>query len=46
MQVVVAEDPAAVRAHTAFDEVHASTALVAVRGNLRAAKELEFWHCR
>ena len=44
MQVIVAQDPATVRAHAALDQVDASVTLVAVREHLRAAEELDLCH--
>jgi hypothetical protein len=44
VQVIVAEDAPTVHAHAAFDQVDASVTLVAVRRDLRAAKEFDLCH--
>lgn len=44
MQMPVAENAAAARAHSALEEVHPTVTLVAVGGHLRTAKDLVFRH--
>jgi hypothetical protein len=44
MQVVIAQNPATVRAHATLDQVDASMALVAVGGHLGASEELDLCH--
>jgi hypothetical protein len=44
VEVLVAQDAATLDAHPTLDQVHATMALVAVRGDLRASEELDFLH--
>ena len=46
MQVAIAENASALHAHTALEKINATPTLVAVRGNVGAAEELEFGHRR
>ena len=44
VEVLLAENAPALRADAALDEVHAAAALIAVRGDLRVAEDLELGH--